>query len=697
MAIHRLDPLLRPRSIAVVGASAKPGSPGNEVLVNLAKGGYRGHIYAVNPGRDEVDGRPCFASLSDLPQVPEHVVFAVSDNRLEALFDEALALAVPAATLFSSLTVSGETWPSLQHRIQQKAQTAGLLLHGGNGMGFFNFCDGVWVSGFDTRAHSGDGNVVLLSQSGAGMSGIMDCEGRLNFCFAASTGQELCIGVEDYLEFVLDLPQTRVIGLFLETSRQPQRLLKALARAQEKRIPVVAIKVGKSALAARLAVSHSGALAGTDASYQAVFDRYGVQRVDDMTELATALIMFAQPTSVAPGSLVSLHDSGGERQLAIDLAEQLKVPFTELSERTCEQLAQDLDAGLPTVNPLDAWGGGEDAGSRMADCFSTLLADEGAALGAVVHDRAPDGSIYPAYLHYCEQARTRSHKPVFLVSNHQGSGSDPLAIAATGRGIPVIDGLRPFLVGVRCLLNYRDCVQAAEVAIAPGLPRDRIAYWLQRLSETSTLTEYESARLLAEYDIPMNPAHTVTDSLQLESLHPELKFPVVLKTAVPGVAHKTEVAGVHLNLANSEQLHVAYQELAGRLGSQALVASMIDDPGLEILLGVSTDAQFGPVVIIALGGVQAELLAERVSLLPPFSADRAKRALLSSRMGSLFGEFRGRSAVAIDQLCAAAERLSVLAVELADELGEIDINPLLVTHSGCIGLDALVVSRHAAD
>ncbi|MFT6956116.1 MAG: acyl-CoA synthetase (NDP forming) [Halieaceae bacterium] len=693
MAIHRLDPLLRPRSIAVVGASAKPGSPGNEVLVNLAKGGYGGHIYAVNPGRDEVDELPCFASLSDLPQIPDHVVFAVSDNRLEALFDEALVLGVRAATLFSSLAISGETGSGLKHRILRKAEAARLLLHGGNSMGFFNFCDRVWVSGFDTRAHSDDGNVVLLSQSGAGMSGIMDCEGRLNFCFAASTGQELCIGVEDYLEFVLDLPQTRVIGLFLETSRQPRRLLKALAKAQEKRIPIVAIKVGKTAFSARLAVSHSGALAGTDASYQAVFDRYGVQRVDDMTELATALIMFAQPNGVAPGSLVSLHDSGGERQLAIDVAEQLKVPFTVLSEQTCEQLAQDLGPGLPAVNPLDGWGGGENAGSRMAACFSTLLADEGAALGAVVHDRAPESSIYPAYLDYCEQARIRSDKPVFLVSNHQGSGSDPLAVAATERGIPVVDGLRPFLVGVRCLLNYRDFIYAAEAKIAPGLPQERIQYWLQRLTETQTLTEHESAQLLAEYDIPMNPGHTVTDSSELESVCSELEFPVVLKTAVPGLAHKTEVAGIHLNLANFEQLLAAYQELSNRLGSQALVASMIDDPGLEILLGVSADAQFGPVVIIALGGVQAELMAMRVSLLPPFSADRAKHILLSSPMGPMFGGFRGGPALAIDQLCAAAERLSVLAVELSDALGEIDINPLLVTHGGCMGLDALVVSR----
>ena len=182
---HRLDPLLRPQSIAIVGASDRVGQPGNEILVNLYKGEFTGAIYPVNPGRETAGGIACHPSLRSLPEVPDLVVFTVADQRLEACLDEAIALGVPAAAVFSALQLEDDGKPSLSQRVRDKAADAGMLLHGGNCMGFYNFVDRVWVSGFDTREHAHKGGVVLLSQSGAGMSGVLDCEERLDFSFAA--------------------------------------------------------------------------------------------------------------------------------------------------------------------------------------------------------------------------------------------------------------------------------------------------------------------------------------------------------------------------------------------------------------------------------------------------------------------------------------------------------------------------------
>ncbi|MGI9287332.1 MAG: CoA-binding protein, partial [Pseudomonadales bacterium] len=267
---HRLTPLLCPSSIAVVGASRRDGV-GKYVMRNLLQGGYPGKLYAVNPGYDSVEGVQCYAALADLPEPAEHIIFAVGDTRIEAALDDAIQHGVKAATIYSSLALANDSQPPLQQRIKTKAEAASILLAGANGMGFYNFRDKMWAGGFDTRGnHRYPGNVSLLSQSGAGMSGIVDCEERIDFNFAASTGQELVVGVEDYLDFVLDQPETKVVGLFLETSRQPQKLLAALQKATQRKIPIVAIKVGKTELAAELAQSHSGALAGTDASYQAV-------------------------------------------------------------------------------------------------------------------------------------------------------------------------------------------------------------------------------------------------------------------------------------------------------------------------------------------------------------------------------------------------------------------------------------------
>ncbi len=696
MPAHRLDPLLQPRSIAVVGASTRAGSPGNEVLLNLRKGACPAAVFAINPSRDAVEGFPCFASLADLPEVPQHVVFAVNDTRLEACFDEAVALGVEAATIFSGMAIAGDNSPGLAQRIQRKALAAGMLLHGGNSMGFFNFGGGVWLSGFDTRDHERPGNVVLLSQSGAGMSGILDCEERLDFLFAASTGQELCLAVEDYLDYVLDLPGTAVVGLFLETSRHPQRLVRALEKARRLHIPIVALKVGRTELAARLAVSHSGALAGSDAVYDAVFQRHGVQRVDDMAQLAAALILFAQPHPVPPGGLATMHDSGGERQLAIDLADELGLEYPRLHAATVATLETILDEGLPAVNPLDAWGsGGVDAGRYMESCFTALLSDPGVALGAVVHDRGPRGAIYSSYLQYLRGAHQATGKPVCLVANWSGSGADPGAIEATRQGYPVLDGLREFQVAARSVMAYRDFLAREDDPAPPATAPEIVDRWRLYLQGVTHIDEASSGQLLRDFGIPVVAGLAFDGPGVPREVLQALRFPVVLKTAARGIAHKSDVGGVRLDLANSEELGRACAEMTARLGPGLLVAPMVTGEGVEMILGIARDSQFGPTVLIGFGGVHAELLQDTAVLLPPFAPAEAMRALRRLRMHKLLGAVRGREALALAAFCRMAARLSVLAVEMSDCIEEVDINPVRLMVDDCVGLDALVIPLHA--
>jgi acyl-CoA synthetase (NDP forming) len=692
MPAHRLDPLLRPRSIAVVGASARAGSPGNEVLVNLRKGAFAGQIYAVNPTRDSIDGTPCFSSLAALPEVPQQVVFAVNDVRLEECLDEAIVLGVEAVTVFSAMAIPGDSAPVLAERVRQKAQAAGMLLHGGNSMGFYNFGDRVWMSGFDTRDHEQVGQVVLLSQSGAGMSGILDSEERLDFLFAASTGQEVCLGVEDYLDYVLDLPETRVVGLFLETSRQPERLVSALAKALQRQIPIVALKVGRTELAAKMVVSHSGALAGSDAVFDAVFRRYGVQRVDDMAQLAATLMLFAQPHAVPSGGLATMHDSGGERQLAIDLACELGVEYPSLGAATVTNLHALLDEGLPAVNPLDAWGsGGADAPGNMAACFTALMSDPDVALGAVVHDRAPAGGIYESYLDYLRAAHNATGKPVCLVANCGGSGSDPQVLAATREGFPVMDGLREFQVAARSVLAYRDFLALEEVVFLEPTAPEIVQHWREKLRTGEALDEVTAARLLQEFGIPM-VGGTVFDGPELPGrIADGLQFPVVLKTAQVGIAHKSDVGGVVLNIDDYAALEIACVDMAVRLGPRMMVAPMVSGEGVEMILGIARDSQFGPTVVIGFGGIYAELIHDTIVLAPPFGVAQARGALDQLKMRSLLDAVRGREALAIEAFCEMASRLSLLALALADCVVDIDINPVRLMVDDCIGLDALVV------
>ena len=687
---HRLDPLLRPRSVAVVGASEHNDTMGAWSLRNLLKGGYGGDIYPVNPNYGEVQGISCYPSLGALPAAPELVIFAIGDHRLEAVLDEAIEAGARAAVIMSALYLDDDTSPPLRERVANRIREAGLVVCGANGMGFYNVRDSVWACGFDSADHDGPGNVALISHSGSGMSGLIDCDERLRINLAVSTGNELDATMDEYLDFALDLPETRAVGLFVETARNPGRFRAALAKAAALRIPVVAIKVGRTERAAQLAVSHSGAMAGDDAAYEALFDRHGVQRVREMDELATALILFAELDLPGEGGLVSLHDSGGERQLMVDLAEDAGVPLPSLAPTTVAELEAILDPELPAVNPLDGWSrGGAGAEEKMASSLAAMMNDPGAAMGAVIHDRAPYGKVYASYLEYLRHAHARSGKPVALVAARQGTGCDNSAIVSTAEGFPVLDGVPAFLRGVRALFDYRDFLAREDAAAGPGVPAGISA------SGRCVTGEAAALRLVADYGLPVVPLKCINN----ESDAVADNFPVVLKTAAPGIAHKSDVGGVVLNIRTEEQLRDAYRDMAARLGPEALVAPMVDD-GVEMMLGARIDPQFGPVVLIGFGGIHAETLEDVVFALPPFTAADARRHLARLRLRPLLDGLRGRPPADADAFCEAAARFSVMVTELADDFREIDINPVIVHESGCTIVDALLVAPggdHARD
>jgi acetate---CoA ligase (ADP-forming) len=690
---HRLDPLLRPRSIAVLGASEREGTVGRNVVENLLKGGYDGGLYAVNPGRSSVLGIPCYPALAELPEPVEHVVFAVADSRMDAALDDVVAHGARAATMMSALVVEGDSDPPLRERVLAKIRASGLVVCGANGMGFYNFADGVWGCGFRTRMHRRGGNVAYISHSGSGMCGIVDSEERIDFNLVVSTGQELAVTMDEYLGYALDMPGTRAVGLFMETARNPAGLARELARARSLGIPVVALKVGRTELSAKLTVSHSGAIAGQDGVYDAIFERHGVHRVRDMDELATTLILFAQPHELGAGGLVSIHDSGGERQLLIDLAHDARVPLTQLTPASTRTLGSLLDPGLPAVNPLDAWStGGPDADVNMQNCFATLMADPGAALGAVVHDRAAGGGIYPGYLDYLRAGHAASGKPAVLVANRQGTGADPLVVEATREGFPVLDGLEPFLRGVRHLLDHRDWKPRGAAA---RLPDSAIARMRARLADRRRFDESDALALLGDAGLPANLGRIVESEAAALAAARDIGFPVVLKTAKRGVDHKSELRGIHLGLADQAAVASAYRDLAQRIDPRVLVAPMVEARGVEMLLGMVNDAQFGPVVLIGAGGVHVEALADAVYAVPPFDAAEAARLVGRLRIAPLLASRRRPRPLALAEFCRVAERFSALVAAVGGELAEIDLNPVIVHADGCAIVDALIVPRQA--
>ena len=686
---HRLDPLLDPESIVIVGATTS-GGMGSRVIKNLQRGGFKGKLYGLHPKNEDAFGIPCYPDFKSLPEKVEHAIFAVSDERIEGLVDAAIEAGVKAMSMMSMLYLDDDHKPYLKDRIQTKLKEADILLCGANGMGFFHIEKGVWVNGHFSRPNHEPGGVCIISQSGSGVAGIIDCEERINLNLSVSSGSELTVGAEDYLDYILHQESTTVVGLFLETIRKPAQMIKSFELANEKRIPIVALKTGRTERSAELTVSHSGGLAGVDDCYNALFDKYGVQRVADMDELATTLIMFDQPHALANGNMVSMHDSGGERQLIIDIADQQGVEFAELEESTTQKLEEILDPGLPPVNPLDAWGKGlGNADQIMIDSMIAMLSDSNASMGAIVMDRGPLGKIFPEYVDYLEQTNQQTGKPVFLVSNRQGTGTDPLVLELTQNGTPVIDGLHSFLAGVRCMHQYRDFLKTKD-AIDIDLDSDALKKYQDQLDQSDFVSEADALNMFFDLGLNANQSNIISNEEELVSTAKEMDFPLVLKTAVEDVYHKSELSGVYLNIDSEEELRSSYKELQEKLPGNALLAKMVQSEGVEMIVGMTTDQQLGPMVTIGFGGYYAEAMNDAITLMPPFSKEMAKKALSKLKMKTLLEGYRGSKPADLDAFAEFASRFSVIAVELSNQVCEIDLNPVILGNDNCIAVDALI-------
>ena len=360
-----------------------------------------------------------------------------------------------------------------------------------------------------------------------------------------------------------------------------------------------------------------------------MFDRYGVIRVETPDELAATLLLLSTERRVARGGLVAIGDSGGERELLIDLADRAGVTFAAISDKTKASIAARLEPGLEAANPLDAWGTGADFVANFTDCLGDLLADPEAALGLFSVDIRDGSYLYRGFADAALAARARSDKIVAVATNYTQVRHDALALELTLAGIPVLDGTANALAAVRGALAYRDFrARPDDPPPSPPAARaaDRQAARARLREATGPLDEAASLSLLEAWGLPAIPHVVVESPEQARLAGAELGYPVACKTATSGVLHKSDVDGVRLALADEEALLEAYRDLASRLGPRALIAPMAKR-GVELSLGMIRDPQFGPIVVVAAGGVLIELIDDRRAALAPFGRATARRLL----------------------------------------------------------------------
>ena len=689
MTRHYLAPLLAPRSVAFVGASRTEGSVGNKALREMLRGGFPGRVYPINPRYDEVEGLRCHASLRDLPEAVDLAVLMVGPERPEAMFGEAVSAGAGSALIFDAAYLQGAD-PPLHERLGAIARRAGIPVCGSNCTGFVNLESRTRGFPWPPRHDLMPGHVTLISHSGSTFGGLLRAERRLSFNLAVSPGHELGATVADYVDYALEMQSTRVIGLIIETARDPKNFAIALDKAQRRGVPIVAVKVGRSALSAELARSHSGAIAGNDVAYRAVFDRYGVHQADDIDELVATLQLFAQPRRVGRGGLAVIGDSGGERELLVDVAASTGVPFARISEQTTATLASHLHPSLRPVNPLDAYAGPRDFSAIFGACFDALLADPDTALGLIASNVLSGFPASESYIDICRRLTTRQDKPIAVASLFAGTEHGDYAVRMGELGVPVIYGAVPALKAVRHLFAHRDATWRRPSDPLGAAQLARLDRWRPRLAGGDPLDEAQALSLLGEIGIAVQPFRVASDLSGLLAAAAALGYPVVLKTAEPGLAHKTEVGGVVLGLADQAALRVAYAEMSDRLGPRVLVAAMAGR-GVEMALGTIHDPQFGPLVMVAAGGTSIALFRDAQYALAPVDRPAARAMIDRLAVRPLLDGHRGAAGADLDGLADAIAQLSGLAAAFGPAISEIDVNPLLVSPEGAVALDALVL------
>jgi acetate---CoA ligase (ADP-forming) len=696
--------MLEARSVAVVGASSRPGSLGERMVAEVSRSPAAPRIYLVNPRYQRIAGWPCHPSLADLPEAVDLVLLGVPDSALAEQLSLAARRGDRSAVIFGGAYEVPAIAPGttgLRARLADIAHAARMAVCGAGCMGFVNVAYGLRAVGYVEPDPLPAGPIALITHSGSVFSALLRTRRELGFTLAVSSGQELVTPAAAYARYALSLPQTRVLGLVLEAIRDPGLLLQVLAAANVADIPVVLLTAGSSAAGRAMVAAHSGALAGQDGGWEALADAYGVHRVGDFAEMADTLELFAIGRRVArpgrpaepaaPGianGIATVHDSGLERAHTADLAEELAVPFAAISDATRKRLAEVLDPGLEPANPLDMWGGSRNAEQQVTESLVALADDPAVTAVALAVDLLTEFDGDRSYSLAVSAAAQRTAKPLVVLANVAASVDPAEAVWLRGAGIPVLEGARSGLLALRHLLEHAGRPARAE---PPRLDAGRRDHWARVLEQG----EPDGALLfglLRAYGIRVAracPADTVDGALAAAA---RIGYPVVLKTGEPGIAHKSDAGGVVLGVRDPARLTAAYADVAGRLGPRVLVCETAG-PGTELALGITRDPDLGPLVVIGAGGLLVEFLADRAVALPPVDPARALRVLGRLRVAGLLAGVRGQPPADTGAVADAVVAVSAIACELGGHLEALDINPLICGPAGAIAVDALAVRR----
>jgi acetyltransferase len=698
-----MDALFHPKRIAVVGATPRLGFA-NNIHRLILQGGYEGEVYGVNPNYQEVLGSPCVPTLGDIPGGADKAIVVVPSQHVMNVLGQAEQSGVRAVNIITSGfgEQADDEAHERQDEIRRFAQRTGIRVVGPN-------CLGIISTPANLIAKSGPystikrGPIGIVFQSGLlAYSVVLPPQDRgFGYSYVVTTGNEADLDATDFMRYMVEDDETKVIGCFIEQFRDADKMIAVAERALELRKPLVVLKIGRSEGGQRAARAHTGSLVGSDDVIDTVMRQHGIIRVYNMDEMIETLAVFHSKRLPKSDGVGTIFVSGGAGGLISDLSLDLGINLPELAPHTAARLKSIIPPYGTVGNPLDTTGQVAQQPEIMQGVLESMAEDPN--ISTVVY-----GQAYPSFLDLAspvgEVMRVMPDKypdKVFLIMSlvhgkmQEGfrAGVAPQEPTDYWNEVPFLQGTENGLRAIRSLNRYAQFLRdrgaegaqtsAGDTAVAEQ------ARGIVRAAGGRPLVEREAKKLLALYDIPVTQERLVTNADDAVSAADEIGYPVVLKIESPDIAHKTEAGGVLLDVADADAVRAGFQQVVDNARSYnaaaeisgVLVQEMVQG-GRELILGMTQDATFGPAVAVGLGGIYVEILKDVQLGVPPVSNSDARGMISRLRGKAILEGTRGEAASDIDAVTSILSRFSSLCLDLREEVSEIDINPLLVFERG---------------
>jgi acetate---CoA ligase (ADP-forming) len=683
--------LLRPRAIALVGVSAKGGT-GARILESNARFGFKIPSWPVNPNYREIAGHRCYASLRELPHLPDCVVISVPAEAVLDVLGEAAAAGIPGAFVISEgfADAATEAGRARQAQLVELARKAAIALAGPNCMGIASLAHGFAATMADIPASAVAGGISLVSQSGGLLNSFVELAANrgIGVNYLVSSGNEAGMEMADYIDELADDPATSVIACIMEGAKDGRRFRAAVERAARAK-PMVVLKLGRSEFGQRATLAHTGTLAGRHEAFAALFRQNGVALVTSIDALVETAALFDLAPLPRGDRVVMMTVSGGATSLIGDLGEAAGINFPPVAEPTNRRVQAILGVERPFGNPLDTVGLPRlRRDGNITAVVEALIADDGIdVIGLVLGMRAEGWESHQELVDRLAAAARGAGKPVLLVSFMSNSLTRHWRGYAREHALPLLEDLERGLMAVRHLVDYATFRRrladspprsaGKPAPIDPGLPAAK-----------QVLTEAQSKRILAMAGLPVTREELAASPAEAVRIAAAIGGAVALKVQSADIPHKSDVGGVHLGAQTPAEVEKAAQQVlanARRHCPQAaidgvLVQEMVT--GVEFILGMTYDQQFGPLVVCGAGGVTVEVFKDAAVLLPPIERDDVAAALRSLKSAKLLGPFRGAPARDIDALIDCCKRFADFVVATDGRFAAIDLNPVFVGTAG---------------